>query len=105
MRFATALRVPTTRIGAIIKEERGITPDTALRLVRYFGTPAQFWINLQSGYDLSKAQAEIGPQIERDVSPRSACFASVTGRMAFAAHTLERLGRDRTYNNFDSMHS
>ena len=70
--LATALRVPATRIGEIIKENRAITTDTALRLARYFGTTPQFWINLQSAYDLSKVEAETGPQIERDVTPRAA---------------------------------
>ena len=70
--LATALRVPATRIGEIIKENRAITADTALRLARYFGTTPQFWINLQSAHDLSKVEAETGPQIERDVTPRAA---------------------------------
>jgi addiction module HigA family antidote len=70
--LATALRVPATRIGEIIKESRGISADTALRLARYFGTTPQFWVNLQSAYDLSKVAAEAGSQIEHDVSPRAA---------------------------------
>lgn len=70
--LATALRVPATRIGDIIKERRGVTADTALRLSRYFSTTAQFWLNLQSAYDLSKVEAEEGAQIERDVTPRAA---------------------------------
>ncbi len=70
--LATALRVPATRIGDIIKERRGVTADTALRLSRYLGTTAQFWINLQSAYDLSKAESAEWAQIERDVTPRVA---------------------------------
>jgi addiction module HigA family antidote len=69
---ALALRVPATRIGAIVKGERSVTADTALRLARFFGTSAEFWMNLQTMYDLSKAQRESGASIERDVRPRAA---------------------------------
>src|SRR3546814_2647596 len=66
--LSIALRVPATRIGAIIREDkpRAVTADTALRLGRYFGTSAQFWLNLQSAYDLSVAEQEIKPVIDRD---------------------------------------
>jgi addiction module HigA family antidote len=70
--LAMALRVPATRIGAIIKEERAVTADTALRLGRFFGTSAEFWINLQAMHDLTKARKENGGLIERDVNPRAA---------------------------------
>ncbi|BAE49464.1 HigA family addiction module antitoxin [Paramagnetospirillum magneticum] len=70
--LATALRVPATRIGEIIKEHRSITADTALRLARYFGTTPQFWLNLQSAHDLSKVEAEAGDKIAHDVTPRAA---------------------------------
>jgi len=70
--LAIALRVPATRIGEIIKERRAISADTALRLSRYFGTTAQFWLNLQSGYDLSKAEMESGTVIADEVRPRAA---------------------------------
>ncbi|NUM99986.1 MAG: HigA family addiction module antidote protein [Bryobacteraceae bacterium] len=69
--LATALRVPANRIGGIIKGQRGITADTALRLARYFGTPAQMWINLQSKYDLTAAEDALGGRIEREVLPRN----------------------------------
>jgi plasmid maintenance system antidote protein VapI len=52
-----------------------VSADTALRLVRYFGTTPEFWLNLQSAYDLSLAAAESGPAIERDVHPRAAVAA------------------------------
>ena len=72
--LALALRVPATRIGAIVREDRprAVTADTALRLARYFGTTPEFWLNLQSAYDLAAAIAEVGPRIERDVRPRAA---------------------------------
>jgi addiction module HigA family antidote len=70
--LAMALRVPATRIGAIVKGERAVTADTALRLARFFGTSAEFWINLQAMHDLTKARSENGAAIERDVRPRAA---------------------------------
>lgn len=73
--LALALRVPATRIGAIIRQcqPRAVTADTALRLARYFGTTPQFWLNLQTAYDLSRAEmTAAGPAIERDVHPRAA---------------------------------
>ena len=66
--LALALRVPATRVG----EPRAVTADTVLRLARYFGTTARFWLNLQSAHDLSHAEAERGAEIERDVRPRAA---------------------------------
>jgi len=70
--LATALRVPATRIGAIVKGQRAITADTAMRLARYFGTTPEFWLNLQTNHDLSKARLETGRKIEHDVEPRAA---------------------------------
>ncbi len=70
--LALALRVPANRIGAIVKGQRGITPDPALRLARYFGTSAQMWINLQAKYDLAAAEDSLRAQIDREVLPRSA---------------------------------
>ena len=69
---ALALRVPANRIGAIVKRERGITADTALRLARYFGTSAQMWMNLQSKYELAIAEDSIRQHIDREVLPRRA---------------------------------
>jgi antitoxin HigA-1 len=70
--LALALRVPATRIGDILRTEkpRAISADTAIRLARYFGTSPEFWLNLQSAYDLSRTLAEHGSAIERDVHPR-----------------------------------
>jgi addiction module HigA family antidote len=70
--LALALRVPATRIGAIAKGERSVTADTALRLARFFGTSAEFWMNMQAMHDLTKARMEHGVAIERDVHPRAA---------------------------------
>lgn len=62
--LAKACRVPRTRIERIVREEIGITADTALRLGRYFNTTPQFWLNLQADYDLRTAQAKIGPDLD-----------------------------------------
>ncbi len=65
--LALKIRVPATRIGEIIHGKRAITPDTALRLARFFGNSPEFWLNLQQMHDLSKARLELGARIERDV--------------------------------------
>ena len=65
--LALKLRVPATRIGEIVKGKRAITPDTALRLARFFGNSPEFWLNLQQLHDLSKARLELKKTIERDV--------------------------------------
>ena len=56
--LAEAIGVPANRISDIVRERRGLTADTAIRLGRYFGTDPRFWLNMQQGYELSKAQAE-----------------------------------------------
>ncbi len=70
-RLALDLRVPVTRIAEIVHERRGVTPDTALRLARYFNTSPGFWMNLQSAYDLELAQDKLAQIIDREVRPAS----------------------------------
>ena len=70
--LAVALRVAAPRINDIVREKRGITPDTALRLARYFNSTPQFWLNLQTSYDLKSAQLATGAKIEREVLPHAA---------------------------------
>jgi addiction module HigA family antidote len=70
-RLALDLRVPVTRVAEIIHQRRGITPDTALRLARYFNTSAGFWLNLQIAYDLEIARDKLGRTIECEVRPSS----------------------------------
>jgi addiction module HigA family antidote len=67
--LSLALHVPATRIGEILKERRGITPDTALRLAQYFGGDAQSWMNLQTSYDLKVAIGQHGDEIEKAIQP------------------------------------
>jgi addiction module HigA family antidote len=64
-RLATDLGVPPRRINEIVHGLRGITADTALRLAHYFGTSAQFWMNLQTRFDLQTEEDRIGGQIRR----------------------------------------
>ena len=71
-RLARDLRVPMNRISAIVNGKRSITADTALRFARYFGTSAQYWMNLQTAYELDVAERALARRIERDVLPRDA---------------------------------
>jgi addiction module HigA family antidote len=71
-KLALDLHVPVTRIAEIVHERRSITPDTALRLARYFNTSARFWLNAQAAYDLEVAEDELQHTIERDVNPLTA---------------------------------
>ena len=70
--LAKALHVPANRITAIVKAERSITADTALRLARYFGCTPQFWLNLQQQYDLEVTQRAIGTFVANEIHPRAA---------------------------------
>ena len=70
--LALALRVPANRITGILKRERGITADTALRLGRYFVTSAQMWMNLQAKYELAVAEDSLRGRLEREVLRRAA---------------------------------
>jgi addiction module HigA family antidote len=70
--LALALRVPATRINDIVREKRGITADTALRLSRYFGTTPRFWMNMQASWELEVAEDQSGKAVEREVLPRNA---------------------------------
>lgn len=69
--LALQTRMPATRIGEILHGRRSITTDTALRLSRYFATSAEFWLNLQSAHDLSKARLKLESTILRDVQPHA----------------------------------
>ena len=70
--LANALCVPTNRITAILKGQRGVTADTALRLSHYFGTTPQLWLNLQKTFELRTAEIESGKEIAERVRPRDA---------------------------------
>jgi|SRR3990170_1736863 len=66
-RLALAIGVHARRINEIVLEKRGVTADTALRLSRFFGTTAEFWLGLQKDYELDVAMDELGDRLEREV--------------------------------------
>jgi addiction module HigA family antidote len=66
-RLALDLRLPSGRITDIVNGKRGISPDTALRLGRYFGNSPRFWANLQTSYDLARAERELGAKVKAEV--------------------------------------
>jgi addiction module HigA family antidote len=70
--LAIALRLPASRISQIVRGRRAITPETALRLARYFGGPPAIWLRLQVAYDLARAEAELAAKIEAEVTPAAA---------------------------------
>ena len=70
--FAGALHIPVNRATQILREQRGISADTALRLGCYFSTSPEFWMDLQSDYKLRRARREVGQAIEQTVCPRAA---------------------------------
>lgn len=71
-RLARGIGVAPRRINEIVLGKRAVTADTALRLARYFGTSAQFWMGLQADYDLEEAQAALGARLKREVPRRAA---------------------------------
>lgn len=70
--LAKALHVPPPRINDIVRERRGVTADTAMRLARYFGGDARSWLNLQAAYDLRVAEIENAQRIEEEIEPAAA---------------------------------
>ncbi len=77
------LKVPPARINDVVREIRGVTPDTALRLARFFGGDAQSWLNLQTAYDLKIAEKAAGKTIEKEIKPIQA--AADDGKYALAS--------------------
>ncbi len=71
-RLAESIHVPSRRINEIVLAKRGITADTALRLSRFFGNSAQFWMNLQTRYELESARELSASSIEREIRPHAA---------------------------------
>ncbi|MES2088724.1 MAG: HigA family addiction module antitoxin [Pseudomonadota bacterium] len=67
--LAIRLHVPAPRVNDIVRERRGISPDSALRLARFFGNSAQYWMDLQTAYDLAVASQLASEQIRREVLP------------------------------------
>ncbi len=67
--LAIRLHVPAPRVNDIVRERRGISPDTALRLARFFSTSPQYWLNLQNAYDLMLAEQQAGEEIRQQITP------------------------------------
>lgn len=65
--LAKALKVPAPRINDIVRERRGVTADTAMRLARYFGGDARSWMNLQTNFELRRAEIQNAERIEREI--------------------------------------
>ena len=70
--LAKALNVPAPRINDVVRERRGVSADTAMRLARYFGGDARSWLNLQAAYDLRLAERANAKRIEREITPVAA---------------------------------
>ena len=70
--LAKAIGVPQIRVSAVVNGKRAITPDTALRLARYFNTSAEFWMGMQATYDLELTRDRAGKKIDSEVRPRAA---------------------------------
>jgi len=68
-RLARDIKVPPRRVNEIVLGKRAITPDSALRLARYFGTSERFWLGLQLDYDLEEAQRAVGEAVRKEVRP------------------------------------
>jgi antitoxin HigA-1 len=76
--LATALRVPAPRINDIVRERRGVSADTAMRLARFFGGDARSWLNIQAAYDLRVAEIANAKKVEREVKPSELAAAANT---------------------------
>ena len=70
--LAKALNVPAPRVNEVVRQRRGVSADTAMRLARYFGGDARSWLNLQAAYDLRVAEIENRRRIEREIVPAAA---------------------------------
>ena len=71
-KLAAELHVPANRLSQIISGKRGISPDTSLRLSRYFGFTPEYWLNMQAQYDLEVIRRQSMRQIEKEIKPREA---------------------------------
>ena len=69
--LSKALKVPASRVNDIVLERRGVTVDTAMRLVRYFGGDVQSWMNLQTAYEIKIAYKALAKRLEREIQPLS----------------------------------
>lgn len=80
--LAKAISVPRNRITGIVRGERAITADTALRLARFFEMSPEFWLGLQMDHDIETTRAALGDRLEREVIPRAPEGPSMAARLA-----------------------
>jgi len=110
-RLAVDLKIPHSRVTAIIRGRRAITTDTALRLSRYFGTSAEFWIGLQQEFDLRNARAEFGKAIDAQIKPLAVQadgriqLSAKTGTFASVATSLPRKPKSGPARSVEEMKS
>lgn len=85
--LSKALHVPASRVNDIVLERRGVSPDTALRLARFFGGDARTWLNLQVSYDLKMVEQEVASVIAKEIMPHASASvrAADDGRLSLAA--------------------
>jgi addiction module HigA family antidote len=96
--LAIALRVPVTRISEIVRERRGITADTALRLARYFNMTPQFWMRLQMDFDLESASEALKGTLREEIRPRPAGVDASGSARAIFGSSYSRGIRNRPLN-------
>jgi len=94
--LALDLHVPVTRIAELVHRRRAISPNTALRLARYFDTTPAFWLNLQSKFDLDTAEDSIAEKVRCEVRPRSTQSRSLTASPASASFRRSQSSRTRS---------
>ena len=82
--LALALRTPSGRITDVLNGKRGVSPETAMRLARYFGNSARFWLNVQTAYELAIAEAELGERIAAEVAPAARGTPLPTGEQSMS---------------------
>ena len=87
-RLAKETGIPQTRVGAILKQRRRISADTALRFSRFFGTTPQFWMQLQTEFDLGESREKLGPELDR-IQPSAKPRSKASGRKV-ATKTTQR---------------
>ena len=91
--LALALRTPSGRITDILNGKRGVSPETALRLGRYFGNSARFWLNLQTAFELARAESEIGSRIAAEVAPAPIGAKCSSTTVSYSRLNLHRRGK------------
>jgi len=96
-RLAQSIKVSARRINEIVHEKRAVSADTALRLGQFFGTSAEFWVNLQAYYDLETQRIKLGPQIEKEVVTNGYALMSTLREGPASLQVADRAPRGRAH--------